>query len=159
MTGSEPLNNLETNAGCTCGHVTFNLLGQSVFRAFCHCTICQKFNNAAYADVSVFRLKDVVKPPAEAVEFSAHTFPPILQRGKCKKCGSAAIEYLQIPAAPKLILVPTRNIIDQSMISKPAMHIFYDRKIADVEDDLPKHSGYLKSQLAFTSKLIASLLK
>lgn len=44
---------------CSCGSFAFEVTGKPLFRAYCHCTICQKFNNADYSDVTVFYAKNV----------------------------------------------------------------------------------------------------
>jgi hypothetical protein len=35
-------------------------------------------------------------------------------------------------------IVPSANICDPALLPKPALHIFYNRRVADVDDDLPK---------------------
>jgi hypothetical protein len=146
------------NSQCSCGEVKFAVSGTPLLRAFCHCTICQAYNEAPYADITLFRASDVVMPPAGSVAFNNAAFPPMLQRGKCVSCGKAAMEYLQLPPLPKTIIIPSNNINDKAFIPDASLHIFYDKRIADIDDALPKYQGYLKSELAFGYKLIASLL-
>lgn len=153
------MDNENFNCHCSCGETKFNVSGQPLLRAFCHCTICQAFNQAPYADITLFRTKDVKTPQEGSVEFKAYRFPPLLQRGKCIFCGKPAIEYLKIFPIPKLIIVPSVNIQDKVFVPEPLIHIFYDTRIADIQDELPKYNGYLKSQLAFGHKLMASLLR
>ena len=151
-------NTTNTSASCQCGHVDFQITGKPLMRAYCHCTICQAENNAAYADVTIFRAKDVIAPPAEKVNFHAAKFPPILQRGKCVQCQQLSIEYLQLFPVPKTVFVPSKLIADQSQLPEPALHIFYDKRVNVINDELPKYSGYLSSQLAISRKLIKALI-
>ena len=44
---------------CPCGTGRFSITGKPVLRFYCHCTICQAFNQADRADVTVFHAKDV----------------------------------------------------------------------------------------------------
>ncbi len=153
------MNDSNLNCRCSCGETRFNVSDEPLFRAFCHCTICQEYNQAPYADITLFRAKDVIKPQEERVEFKAYRFPPFIQRGKCISCGKAAIEYLKILPIPKLIIVSSDNIKDKAFVPEPSIHIFYDTRVADIQDELPKYDGYLKSQLALGHKLIVSLLR
>lgn len=145
------------NTHCSCGNVNYAISGVPLLRVFCHCTICQALNQAPYADITLFRAKDVIMPKKDCLKYKAQKFPPILQRGKCTSCNKIAIEYLQLFPIPKTIIVPSQNIVDKTLVPEPALHIFYDTRVNDIKDDLPKYSGYLKSQLAFGRKLVGSL--
>ncbi len=147
------------NCRCECGQVQFNVTGTPLMRGFCHCTICQAFNEAPFADITLFRPADVIMPDDTAVEFRAYRPPPAVQRGKCRQCGKPAIEKMHIFPLPKAIIVPSQNIRDDALLPEPSMHVFYNSRVAEVDDDLPKYSGYLKSQLAFSHKLIVSMLR
>ena len=153
------MNESNLNGHCSCGEMKFNVSGEPLLRAFCHCTICQAFNQAPYADITLFRSRDVIMPKEGSVEFKAYKFPPLIHRGKCVSCGKAAIEYLQAFPMSKIIIVPSNNIDDKTFIPEPSVHIFYDTRVSDIQDELPKYSGYLKSQLALGHKLMASLLR
>ena len=153
------MNDNNPNGHCACGEATFDVHGKPLLRAFCHCTICQAYNQAPYADITLFRSSDVTMPQKENADFRAHKFPPVLQRSTCISCGKAVLEYLQVPPLPKIIIVPSRNIDDKALIPELSLHIFYDTRVADIQDELPKYSGYLKSQLAFNRKIMAALLR
>lgn len=146
------------NAQCPCTSTQFNLQGTALLRGFCHCTICQAFNQAGYADITLFRAKDVQKPDPALVALKSYRSPPILQRGKCCQCDQPAIEYFHLFPMPEVVIVPTANILDANLVPEPSLHIFYDRRVDDVQDTLPKYSGYLSSQLAFGRRLMSALL-
>lgn len=148
---------LQSHGQCSCGENQFTLLGEPLFRCLCHCTICQRYNQAAYGDVSVFRAQAVELNDDSQVGFRAHRSPKILQRGLCQQCQKPVIERLNVPLMPKLAIVPNTNIAAQEIIPAPACHIFYDRRVADIDDDLPKHSGYFPSEAAFTYHLLKAL--
>ncbi|REL29292.1 GFA family protein [Thalassotalea euphylliae] len=143
--------------GCQCGEVSYQVTGKPLLRAICHCTICQAANKAAYSDILLFRVHDVTQPAEGTVDYRSVKFPPILQRGYCHACQQLSIEYLQLFPIPKTIFVPTRRIADQSIVPAPSLHIFYDKRVADIDDALPKYQGYLASQLAFAKHLIPAL--
>lgn len=127
-----------------------------LFRACCHCTTCQKFNAAPYADVTVFRAADVTLADESAVDFQHYQKPPLVKRGKCISCNSPAIENIAMPVLPNLRIVPS-NLLPDNLQPEIAFHIFYHRRMQDVHDNVPKHVGFISSQVAFMRTLIKSL--
>ena len=144
---------------CACGATRFSASESPLFRLICHCSICQRFNDAPYADVTVFRAKDVAMPPDEVVQFNTYRPPPNVRRGVCSQCASPAIEVFHTPLLPKLTIVPTQNIKRRDRLPKPAAHIFYESRVSDVDDDLTKHHGYWRSQAAFGRLLLQALFR
>lgn len=144
--------------GCACGNVAFALPGTPLFRILCHCTICQRFNAAPFADVIVYDTASVAEPPAGTVTFDTYKPPPNVRRGKCMKCGSPAIEKFTVPLFPKLSIVPRVMHSERAEIPDPVAHIFYEKRVADVDDTLPKHHGFITSQLSFGKYLLAARL-
>lgn len=131
-------------AQCTCGAAKMEVRGRPLFRLLCHCTICQAFNNAPYADVSVFRTKDVVV--AGGVAYKTYRPPPAIQRGKCASCDWPSVEHAPFPP---ITIIPSVNFREAGFLPPPAMHIFYEKRIADIQDALPRYNGYWRSQMAF----------
>jgi hypothetical protein len=115
----------------------------------CHCTLCQRFHEAPFADVLVHRADDVAVPQAEAVDFETFKPPPNVQRGRCKTCGQPVAALFNAPILPRLVMVPSATFRSDADLPNPAAHIFYDKRVVDVEDPYPKHQGYLRSQAAF----------
>jgi hypothetical protein len=150
---------LKQDCQCPCGHTKFTIQGKPISRAFCHCTICQEFNHAAYADVTIFLSKDVLLHDEKCVNFSAYKKPPAVQRGKCSKCDKPAIERFDLPLLPSLTIIPSGNIPAGPFLPESSAHIFYHRRLADISDELPKYSGFLKSQVVFNAKLMPNLFR
>ena len=144
----------QDHAQCRCGHVSFEITGKPLLRGYCHCTICQEFNQADRADISLYRAKDIAMPEESRVEYKAYTSPPMVYRGKCVECQQPAIEYISLPLMPKLVIVPTFNIKNQASLPKPQFHLFYRSRVGDSDDGLPKYDGYFKSQLSLMAALI-----
>ena len=142
---------------CACGHVAFDVTGPPLFRILCHCTICQAFNRAAFADVVVHAAKSVQLPATGTVEFGTYKPPPNVQRGKCAKCGQAAIEVFKAPLLPALTIVPAGMFNETAALPTPVAHIFYNRRLEDADDHWPKHQGFIRSQLAFGKYLLGSM--
>ncbi len=148
---------LPTRGGCSCGKVRYTITGVPLFRAYCHCKTCQSYNEADNADIILLRSGDVMPMGEHHIDFRFHQMPPVLNRGICAACGGVAIERIHRPLIPKLTIIPVQTLDTPETAPSPALHIFYHRRVKDVEDALPKHSGYLKSQWAFTAALLKGL--
>ena len=134
---------------CQCGAAAFSVQRPPLMRFICHCTVCQRFNDAPLADMVVLLTKGVVPPPEGTVHFDTYRPPPAVQRGKCASCDKPAVEFMRLPLYPGLTFVPTANFADAALLPEPCMHVFYEKRVADIDDALPKYQGYMKSQLAF----------
>ena len=149
--------NIAQTCQCQCGATRFTITGKPLVRMFCHCTICQEFNQAAYGDVTIFLAKNVQLQDAAQVSFKRYKSPPAVQRGKCATCQQPVIEQLDLPLMPALTIIPSQHIPAGPLLPAPATHIFYHRRVADIDDQLPKVSGFLRSQLALAGKLLPRL--
>ena len=153
-------NNPASHSGqCACGASSFTVSGPPVLRLICHCTICQEFNDAAFADVSIYTADNVNLPDNQPISFSTFKKPPAVQRGKCQKCGKPAIEFFHLPVMQDLVMIPSENIAKSVELPAPKVHIFYHRRIADINDALPKVSGPIRSQLAMGRCLLPGLMR
>ncbi len=141
---------------CSCGASRVRITGPAVARARCHCTICQRFNQAPFADVVVFRTRDVELLDPSTVTFSVYRRPPNVQRGRCASCGKPVLEHARVPLFPDFSMVPAGLLPDDGL-PPVAMDMFYESRTEDIDDDRPKYTGYLKSQLAFFRALIRGL--
>ena len=144
---------------CQCGDTRFSIKDKPIIRLFCHCKICQEFNSAPYGDVAIFLSKDVVLQENSKVDYKKYKMPPAVQRGKCSSCHKPAIEYLKLPLMPELTIIPSANIPTGDFLPDPSMHIFYHRRINDMNDELPKISGFIKSQVKLAGKILLATLK
>jgi len=138
---------------CSCGATSFQTTGEPLFRFLCHCTICQQFNNASFADILVHRVEDVALPPATAVTFDTYKPPPNVQRGKCSTCGQPAIVVFAAPVLPRLVTIPRPMFRSDAELPSPVAHLFYDKRVSDADDPYPKDKGYFRSQIAFLKYL------
>ncbi len=120
-----------------------------MFRVYCHCSICQKYNAASHADILVFKAKQIELPADGVVEFTTYKRPPNVQRGRCSQCGQAAIEVFSMPLFPKLTMVPAGMFGSDVELPESKAHMFYESRVADASDDLPKYQGFMRSQLVF----------
>jgi len=134
---------------CSCGATSFQTIGEPLFRFYCHCTICQRFNDAPFADILVYRAEDVALPPMETVIFDTYRPPPNVQRGKCAKCGQPAVTVFAARFLPRLVTVPRPMFRSDAELPSPVAHGFYDKRVSDANDPFPKYEGYFRNQIAF----------
>lgn len=144
---------------CACGANQFTVSKPPLLRMFCHCTICQAFNQAPFADICILPARSVDLPADHTVEFQKYRKPPAVQRGKCKSCGKPTLEYFRMGPLPDLAIVPTATFPDVDALPEPTLHMFYNRRVADSDDKLPKYSGYWPSQLGMSGQLIKAMLR
>jgi hypothetical protein len=72
------------------------------------------------------------------------------------KCGSPVASFLgRGPVA--LAFVPSQNFPRPAELPAPDSHIFYDRRVADIADSIPKVSGYWASEARVTWSILAAL--
>lgn len=150
---------IQKSGACRCGKARFSIVGKPLLRAYCHCLICQAFNESDFADITVFYRKDVSLEDENSVAFRVHQQPPLLKRGQCKHCGKPVIEKLSIPLMPGMTIVPSYNVEEPAFLPEPKLHIFYHRRKADALDILPKHSGFLNSQSRFSLAVGMAMLR
>lgn len=145
-----------TRCRCSCGHVEFNVVQKPLVRLCCHCTICQEFNDAAYADILIYNGAAIEAPPEGRVAYKSYKAKSPILRGKCAKCDDAILEHSV--SGPKLWIVPASATPDTANLPTPAAHIYYETRVQDVEDGLPKYEGALKSNLVMMKHLLAAKL-
>jgi len=141
---------------CGCG-ATLYAISRYRFRIVCHCSICQRFNRADCGDTLVCRASDIVEPYADTVEFETYRSPPNIERGVCGRCGDPSVEVFKSMLLPNIVMVPYAVHKHCEGLEDPVGHLFYENRVRDLSDDLPKHNGYLLSQLAFGKHLVRSL--
>ena len=142
---------------CPCGSVSFRITGKPLLRAFCHCNTCREFNGTDVADVTVFRAADVTVENESGVDYRAYQRPALARRGKCTSCDRPAVERASIPFGLDIVILPSGNVLRDALLPAPSMHIFYDRRVADASDGLPKRGGFVASQTSFMLELFRGL--
>ena len=150
---------LSQDCACLCGASRFTVRGNPIGRFFCHCTICQKAYGKPFADVTYFRASSVKLPDNQPIAFRRHRAPPAMRRGACAKCGNPVVNLLGFPRALALAFVPSQNFPEAADLPAPGAHIFYDRRVADIADAVPKVSGYWASEAYVTRSLLAGLFR
>jgi hypothetical protein len=120
---------------------------------FCHCAICQKIYWKPFADVTYFWASSAMLLPNQPIEFRRYRPPPAMRRGTCAKCGNPVLSLLGRGLA--LAFVPSQNFPRPGELPAPDRHIFYDRRVADISDNIPKITGYWASEVYVTRSILA----
>lgn len=144
------------HGACHCGQSSFSTEASPLLRFVCHCNICQAVYGKPFADIVAFKLGDVAASTDVSIEFKRYRSPPAVNRGVCPACRAPVFGHLTLFPAYGFTFVPTVNLPREMRVPAPSLHSFYDRRQADVLDDLPKHSGYWASQWAVARRLVAA---
>lgn len=133
---------------CECGKSKYAVTSKPVLRFRCHCSICQEVYQKPYADFLVFKARDVDLPKLNGIQFKRYKAPPAVDRGKCPSCRKPVISFFKMAMVPglHLAMVPTSVYPSTEHLPEPKADIFYDRRVTDMADDVPKYKGYLSSE-------------
>ena len=125
------------DGGCQCGAVRYQITGEPIMAAICHCSMCRRANAAPVVAWVMFEQSQVsfTNSPKE------YASSPEATRGFCSTCGtqiSFTAEYI-----PGLIDI-TVGSLDQPGSIKPDLHYWHSEHLAWVEfaDGLPRHPQF-----------------
>ena len=141
---------------CSCCSNTYTINHTPVARFICHCTICQEYTGHAFNDVTVLLKPDVSELQLVSTKFRRWKLPPNISRGLCTRCNKPSIEMAM---GGNLVLVPTANYPDVAVLPAPSMHLFYNRRVEDIDDDLPKYNGFVQSQSMMVKALAQGMYR
>jgi hypothetical protein len=79
---------------------------------------------------------------AEHVRFETLKEPPALQRGFCRSCGCFVMAHTASLPFLSVAFVPAALYPEDVQLPEPEMHVYYESRVADVADDLPKYSKW-----------------
>ena len=118
--------------GCYCGAVTVSVAGEPAASAMCHCHSCRKWHAAPINAWCIW--------PTDAVTFSGgetitSKTSDASGRVSCAKCGGCLANHK--PKVNMTVVYPM-TLAGSGLAYRPAFHIFYDERVMDVADGLPK---------------------
>lgn len=147
---------LPLRGACECGACSFEVHASPKARFRCHCLICQAYNGKPYADVVAVRAQDVVLKDAGHIAFKKYRPPPNFNRGVCRTCGKPVVEIAGFGPS-KVMFIPAINFESMARLPPVQLDIFYHRRVQDMRDSLPKHSGYFSSEWAVGKLIMGGL--
>lgn len=140
-------------ATCGCGkaEVTVKVMPSTRFR--CHCTICQNVYASGFSDVLVFRRGQVKPVDSEQIKWTRTKSVTPLRRGLCVHCNEPILAHFY----GILAILPARSLPEMSL-PKVSKDIYYDTRIGDVLDNVPKSSGLIAAYAGLTIPFLKVLL-
>ena len=124
---------------CDCGSVELSTTGLPKVHAFCHCEDCRNLLDVPYHSIVAWNAENVqISDGAEhAVEYPHPTLS--MTRVFCQRCGETL--YNTNAMGWKLVsqlLISKRNNGALPPEFRSNAHFFYDRRVIDIDDDIPK---------------------
>lgn len=127
---------MSTTVGCLCGANQFQLKGSPAAKAYCHCQTCRDMYGGDLLSATAWSSDQLiwVKQASGTFKHPAKS----ITRHFCTFCGETlfGINRLGMTVIPNTLLV--RNGCFPNDYS-PAFHLFYEQRVINVEDDLPKY--------------------
>ena len=127
------------NVQCDCGAIRVEMVGTPKVHAFCHCEDCRALLDVPYHSVVAWEPENVsiVSGESDAVEYKYPTLS--MTRVFCKHCGETV--YNTNAMGWRLVsqlLIRKCNDGELPDELQSDAHYFYDRRIVDINDQLPK---------------------
>ncbi len=125
---------------CKCRNVEVTLLNRPVVRAFCHCTDCRDLLDIPFHSVAAWEEENVsIDEGQEAIVIFQH--PELkMQKHFCKRCGEVLFNTNGMNwrvVSQLLISKCNNNMLPPELSSN--RHFFYEPRIIDIQDNLPKY--------------------
>ena len=143
----DPHYRAQYNAQCHCGRVTYQVCADPVDAKVCHCRDCQTLHGAPMQWAAIFHKKDIrFTAGIEHLRFFSTTHNRFERTLPCKvSCGMCGTPIADEGrnmwlAFPSLFDFGTPQKIPEAF--RPSCHIFYDMRVMDIADGLPKWSGH-----------------
>ncbi len=121
--------------GCQCGNIRYEIGGEPMLAAICHCSMCRRANAAPVVAWAMYAQEQVRFTRAQPQEYASSAEA---RRGFCPRCGtqiSFTADFL-----PGLIDI-TIGSLDQPEAVRPTLHSWHSKHLGWVEfaDGLPRH--------------------
>lgn len=124
---------------CDCNAVEVTMQGEPRVHAFCHCEDCRELLQVPYHSILAWNAEQVVisRGSEQVVEFQHPTKQ--MTRVFCKHCGD--VVYNTNAMGWKLISQLMYRKCNDDKLPEGFVsnaHFFYDRRVVDINDPLPK---------------------
>ena len=125
---------------CDCGKVSATLEGNPRVRAHCHCEDCRDLLDVPFHSVTAWNRKQLEVTNGEEL-LSEYQHPTLkMKRIYCSNCGETLYNTNMLNwrvVSQHLIRKCNNDKLPDELQSDG--HFFYERRIIDINDDLPKH--------------------
>ena len=124
---------------CDCGSVQLSMTGNPRVHAYCHCSDCRELLDVPYHSIVAWDA-DRVDITSGSEHTGVYQHPTLeMTRVFCKRCGETL--YNTNAMGWKLVsqlLISKRNDGELPAEFQSNAHFFYDRRIVDIADHIPK---------------------
>lgn len=125
---------------CTCGNVKVTLGNKPIVHANCHCDDCRELLNLPYHSVTAWDRSDVeIERGAEQLAVYQH--PRLaMQKHYCSECGDVMFNtnIMDWRVVSQLLIARCNDGgLPEELASDK--HFFYEQRVVDIDDDLPKY--------------------
>lgn len=132
-------NSKEYKVHCQCGAVEVTLQNTPIVHATCHCGDCRDLLDTPFHAVTAWNKDNVLITKGEK-NLSVYKHPSLeMTRCFCKHCGETIFNTNAMNwrvVSQFLISKCNNNEIPENLRSDK--HFFYERRVVDIEDGLPK---------------------
>ncbi len=131
------------SGSCLCGGVVYEINGDFIQMAHCHCSMCRKSHGAAFVTFAVCKRSDFSWAAGKDLIARYESSPGNL-RAFCSCCGGNVPLYFP----GDTVGVPAGSL-DQDPGIRPEFHVYAASKLPwhDIEDGLLKYTEYTDSEL------------
>jgi hypothetical protein len=128
------MTNIELSGGCQCGTIRYQISGEPIVAAICHCSMCRRANAAPAVAWAMYDRSQVTFIKGSPTIYKSS---PDAQRGFCQVCGtqvSFTADYI-----PGLIDI-TIGSLDRPEMVTPTLHYWDSLRLpwVRIADELPK---------------------
>ena len=109
--------------GCLCGAVRYEVKGEPVGQAVCHCRHCQRQSGSAFSVLLAVPAPALVLHGPDGLYEDLGESGATVERYFCSKCGSPL--YSALPASPDVVFVKA-GTLDDPTIMAPRVHVWCD---------------------------------
>jgi hypothetical protein len=123
--------------GCYCGALKYEIHGELLMFANCHCPDCRKFSGSAFSSV-IFTESNGFKITAGEDHFVPYQSSPGKHRCFCKTCGCHV--FSRVEHRPGMIIVRA-GTLDEDPKIKPQGHFWVKAKAPwhEICDSIPQY--------------------
>ncbi len=124
---------------CDCKAVSLSMTGSPKVHAYCHCEDCRTLLDVPYHSVAAWNADEVTITSGEdsIVEYKHPTL--VMTRVFCKHCGETVYNTNAMGwrlVSQLLIRKCNNDVLPEEF--KSNAHFYYDRRIIDIDDQIPK---------------------
>ena len=125
---------------CKCNSVSLTLHKKPIVHAFCHCTDCRDLLDIPYHSVTAWKEENVSFNKGKD-DITIYQHPTLkMQKHFCSFCGEILFNTngMNWRVVSQLLISKCNNgILPEEL--KSSRHFFYEQRVTDIKDSLPKY--------------------